>query len=334
MTDVNRCFVLHQRPSPHITHETLRWVERPVPEPAEGEVLIRNSYLSLDPANRGWMNERASYVPAIPLGEVMRGATVGRVVKSRAPDFAEGDLVAGRGGYAEYSALPAEELRAVPPGLEPRDILGPLGHIGLTAYFGLLDIGKPKQGETVVVSGAAGATGSLVVQIAKLKGCRVVGTAGSDAKCSYLTGELGCDVAINYKTTESLVAALGQSCPEGIDVFFDNVGGDVLDAALANIAMRARIVLCGGISQYNTDTPKGPANYLALVIKRASMQGFIVMDYLPRASEAMAEIVPWMRSGKLTFRYDVVEGLEHAAEALLRLFDGRNEGKLIVKIAD
>lgn len=211
--------------------------------------------------------------------------------------------------------------------------LGVLGHIGITAYFGLLDVGKPKKGETVLVSAAAGATGSLVAQIAKLKGCRVVGTAGGPDKCAYLTDKLGIDAAIDYKNTPHLTKAIAEACPDGVHVYFDNVGGKALDAALANLAMRGRVVLCGAISQYNLEETVGPKNYLALLVRRGRMEGFIVLDYLARAPEAMAEMAPWVTSGKLELRLEIVDGLEHAASALRRLFDGNKKGKLLVKIA-
>ena len=334
MTMTNRVFLLEERPDPEITERTLRMVERDVPEPAEGEVLVRNTWLSLDPTNRSWMNAQATYLPAIPLGEPMRGLTVGRVVKSRFDGVAEGSLVSGLGGFSDYGVMSGKGASSVPEGLDPRAALSVLGHIGLTAYFGLMEIGRPEEGNTVLVSAAAGATGSLVGQIAKLSGCRVVGTAGSDEKCRWLTEELGFDAAINYKTTEDLSAAVREACPRRVDVFFDNVGGAILDAGLANLAMKARVVVCGGISQYNAPKVQGPSNYLALIVCRARMEGFVVLDYASRAGEALTALVPWLQQGKLKQRYHVVEGLENAHSALRLLFDGGNQGKLLVKIAD
>ncbi len=334
MTMTNRVFVLRERPDPDITDGTLELVERDVPEPAEGEVLVRNTWLSLDPTNRTWMGPQATYLPAIPLGDPMRGLTVGRVVKSRFEGVADGSLVSGLGGFADYGVIPAKDVSPVPEGLDPRAALSVLGHIGLTAYFGLTEIGRPEAGDTVLVSAAAGATGSLVGQIAKLLGCRVVGTAGTDEKCTWLTDELGFDAAINYKTTKNLTLAIRAACPERVDVFFDNVGGEVLDAALANLAMKARVVICGGISQYNAEKVQGPSNYLALILYRARMEGFVVIDYASRAGEALMALVPWLQQGKLKQRYHVVDGLENADAALRLLFDGGNRGKLLVKIAD
>ena len=330
----NRCWILSERPDPNITDATLTLEERPVGEPEDGEVLVRNLYLSLDPTNRGWMGEEPTYLPPIPLGETMRGITVGRVEKSRSPELKEGDMVQGLGGFADYAVAPASAWTKVPAGVDPTMALGVFGHIGLTAYFGLLEIGKPKEGDTVLVSAAAGATGSLVAQIAKLKGCRVVGTAGGPDKCRYLTEELGIDAAIDYKNTKHLTRAVAEACPQGVNVFFDNVGGEVLDAALANLAMHGRVVLCGAISQYNEAAVVGPKNDLALLVRRASMEGFIVLDYTQRAPEAVAALLPWVTEGKLELRLDIVDGLEHASTALRRLFDGTKKGKLLLKIAD
>lgn len=334
MNDTNRVFLLAKRPDPLITDETLELAERDIPEPGDGEILVRNTWLSLDPTNRGWMNEQATYLPPIPLGDPMRGITIGRVVKSRFEGLAEGTVVSAMGGFADYAVVRGATATPVPPGVDPRAALSVLGHIGLTAYFGLMDIGKPKEGDTVLVSAAAGATGSLVGQIAKLSGCRVVGTAGSDEKCAWLTEELGFDAAINYKTTEDLTQAVRAACPSRVNVFFDNVGGEILDAALANLAMRGRVVVCGAISQYNSDVVQGPSNYLALIVQRARMEGFVILDYLPRAGEALASLVPWLQSGDLKQRYHVVEGLENAPSALQLLFTGGNKGKLLLKIAE
>lgn len=306
-----------------------------VPEPGEGQVLIKVLYLSLDPAMRGWMNEGKSYVPPVQLGEVMRALGAGRVVASRHPDFAVGDYVTGTTGVQEYAVLDGSELTKVDPSVAPLPtFLHVLGMTGMTAYFGLLEVGQPKAGETVVVSGAAGAVGTVVGQIAKLKGCRVVGIAGGKEKCDFLTGELGFDAAVDYKHGD-LKAALRAACPEGVDVFFDNVGGDILDTVLTRLRMHARIVICGAISQYNNTTPvKGPSNYLSLLVNRARMQGMVVFDYADRYAEAAREMAGWMREGKLKHREHIVEGLETFPERLLMLFRGENFGKLVLKVAD
>ena len=306
-----------------------------VPEPGEGQVLIKVLYLSLDPAMRGWMNEGKSCVPPVQIGEVMRALGAGRVVASRHPDFAVGDHVTGTTGVQEYAVLDGSELTKVDPSVAPLPtFLHVLGMTGMTAYFGLLEVGQPKAGETVVVSGAAGAVGTVVGQIAKLKGCRVVGIAGGKEKCDFLTGELGFDAAVDYKRGD-LKAALRAACPEGVDVFFDNVGGDILDTVLTRLRMHARIVICGAISQYNNTTPvKGPSNYLSLLVNRARMQGMVVFDYADRYAEAAREMAGWMREGRLKHREHIVEGLETFPERLLMLFRGENFGKLVLKVAD
>ncbi len=310
-----------------------QFTEEPIPRPGEGQVLVKNVLLSLDPAMRGWMNEGRSYVPPIGIGEVMRGLTVGEVVESGHPDFKAGDVVSGVLGWQRYAVAPGNYLNRIPPGISPNVALGPLGMTGLTAYFGLLDVGQLKEGETVLVSGAAGAVGSIVGQIAKLKGCRAVGIAGTDEKCRWLIQELGFGAAINYKTATDLHEEIRNACPKGIDVFFDNVGGDILNTALRSLALHARVVICGAISQYNATEPmKGPSNYLMLLVQRARMEGFVVMDYTPRFPEAQGQLGRWLAEGKLHYREDVVEGLENAPKALLRLFDGSNTGKLMVKI--
>jgi NADPH-dependent curcumin reductase CurA len=292
-------------------------------------------YLSLDPAMRGWIRETKSYIEPVPIGAVMRGATIAEVVESKAAEFAAGDKLIGMNVWAEYSVVRAEGLRKLPANL-PLPLtafLSVLGGTGLTAYFGLLDVGRPTPGETVVVSTAAGAVGSAVGQIAKLKGCRAVGIAGSDEKCRWIEGELGFDKAINYKT-EKLAPALAAACPQGIDVYFDNVGGEQLEAALSLINLKARVVICGAISQYNNVEPApGPRNYLTLLFKRARMEGFILFDYAPRFMEGVMQLGHWVLEGKLKYREDIVEGLENAPRALRKLFDGTNQGKLIVQIA-
>jgi NADPH-dependent curcumin reductase len=310
-----------------------QFTEEAIPQPGEEEVLVRQTLLSLDPAMRGWMNDVKSYAPPIGIGEVMRGLGVGEVVESRHPDFSPGDVVSGLLGWQRYAVARGKELNRIPPGVPPILALGPLGMTGMTAYFGLLDVGAAKPGETVLVSGAGGAVGSMVGQIARIHGCRAVGIAGTDDKCRWITEELGFDAAINYKTAPDLHQEIRRTCPKGIDVYFDNVGGDILDTALRSLAMHARVVICGAISQYNATEPvKGPSNYLNLLVQRARMEGFLVFDYRARFPEAQAEMGRWIAEGKLHHREDVVEGLENAPKALLRLFDGSNTGKLVVRI--
>lgn len=309
-------------------------VHQAIHPPGDGEVMVENVYLSLDPAMRGWMEDRPSYIPPVGLGEVMRGITTGRVVESKHDDFTPGESVTGLLGWRRYATVVADQLTKLPPGV-PLDLaLGPLGPTGMTAYFGLLDVGEPKEGDTILVSAAAGATGSIVGQIAKIKGCRVVGLAGTDEKCRWIEEELGFDAAINYKTTKDLQADIQDACPDGLDLYFDNVGGEILNTALSLINRGARVVICGAISQYNATEPvPGPANYLALLVQRARMEGFIVLDYAKRFPEAQRAIGGWLQEGKVSWRADVVEGLENAPDALLKLFDGRNRGKLLVKVA-
>jgi len=304
-----------------------------VREPADGEVLVEVEYLSLDPAMRGWMNEGKSYIAPVAIGEVMRAGGVGRVLESKDPAFARGDYVVGVLGVQRFAVVPGRTLTKVDPSLAPLPVyLGTLGMPGMTAYFGLLDVGKAKEGETVVVSGAAGAVGMVVGQIAKIKGCRAVGIAGGPEKCAFLTDELGFDAAIDYKS-ENLHAALRAQCPKGIDVYFDNVGGDTLDTALARLAMHARVVICGAISQYNNTTPvSGPSNYLSLLVNRARMEGMVVFDFAPRFPEATRDLARWMQQGKLKSREDIAEGLETFPDTLLKLFRGENFGKLCLKL--
>lgn len=330
----NRQFKLAQRPVGMVKRSDFNFVEAPVPEIGDGEVLIRTEYLSLDPAMRGWMNEGKSYIPPVGIGEVMRAGAAGKVVASKHPKFAEGDSVVGVLGVQDYAVSNGKGLTKVDPKLAPLPVyLGTLGMPGMTAYFGILEVGELKSGDTVVVSGAAGAVGQVVGQIAKIKGCRVVGIAGGADKCRYVTEELGFDAAIDYKS-ENVKKALRQHCPKGIDVYFDNVGGEILEAALSHLAMHARIVICGAISQYNNTTPvKGPSNYLALLVSRASMKGMVVFDYAPRYAEAMTEMAGWMRAGKLKSREDISQGLENFPETLLKLFKGENTGKLVLKVA-
>jgi len=295
-------------------------------------VLVKVSHISLDPAMRGWMNEGKSYIAPVEIGAVMRAGGVGEVVASRHPGFAVGDAVGGNFGVQQYAISDAKGLRKVDTKFAPlTTYLGVLGMPGMTAYFGLLDIGKPQPGETVVVSGAAGAVGAVVCQIAKIKGCRVVGIAGGTDKCKYVREALGADAVIDYKS-EDVKAGLKKHCPDGIHVYFDNVGGEILDACLARIALHARIVICGAISQYNNTTPvKGPANYLSLLVNRASMTGMVVFDNAARYGEAAKEMAGWMAAGKLAHKEDVVTGgIDAFPETLLMLFKGENFGKLVL----
>ncbi len=335
MTLANHQFRLAARPVGEAKRSDFNYLAEPVRSPSEGEVLVKTLYLSLDPAMRGWMNEGRSYIAPVQIGEVMRAVGVGKVIESRHPGFRAGDYVSGALGIQEYATLDGKALAQVDPSIAPLPVfLGTLGAPGMTAYFGLLDIGKPEAGQTVVVSGAAGAVGTVVGQIAKLKGCRVVGIAGGKEKCDFLTQTLGFDAAIDYKS-EDVKKALRQHCPKGVDVYFDNVGGDILDTVLTQLARKARIIICGAISQYNSTTGvKGPSNYLSLLVNRASMTGMVVFDYADRYAEAGREMAGWIKSGKLKTREDIVSGLETFPETLLKLFKGENFGKLVLKVAE
>jgi NADPH-dependent curcumin reductase CurA len=311
------------------------FTEEAVPEPADGQMLVKVRYLSLDPAMRGWMNEGKSYIRPVRIGEVMRAGGAGTVAASKNPAFREGDAVVGSFGVQEYAISDGKGVSKVDTRVAPLPVfLDVLGMPGMTAYFGLLEVGKPKADETVVVSGAAGAVGAVVGQIAKIQGCRVVGIAGGVDKCRYLVDKLGFDAAIDYKA-EDVRAMLKATCPDGIDVFFDNVGGDILEAALARLALHARVVICGAISQYNaTGAVKGPSNYLSLLVNRASMTGMVVFDYAARYGEAVAKMSEWMAQGRLVGRQDVVAGgIDAFPETLLKLFRGENFGKLVLEIA-
>ncbi len=334
MTRKNHRFTLAARPVGLPKSTDFAFEEEELREPRDGELVVKVKYISLDPAMRGWMNDAKSYIRPVAIGEVMRAGAIGQVIESKHPKLAVGDHVSGMFGLQEYAVSSGEGVVAVDPKLAPLPVmLSALGMPGLTAYFGLLEIGKPVAGNTVVVSGAAGAVGSVVGQIAKIHGCRAVGIAGGPDKCSYLR-ELGFDAAIDYKVG-NVKAALREHCPKGIDVFFDNVGGDILDAALAQLAPRARVVICGAISQYNNTTPvKGPANYLSLLVNRASMTGMVVFDFAARYAEGLREMAQWMAAGKLRSREDIVHGLDQFPAALLKLFSGENHGKLLLELPD
>ncbi len=309
-------------------------VEEPVPTPGPGELVVAISHLSLDPAMRGWMNAGASYIEPVEIGAVMRAGAVGQVIASEHSDFAVGEHLYSAFGVQEYALSDGNGAMKVDPALAPLPCyLGTLGMTGMTAYFGLLDVGKVGEGDTLVVSGAAGAVGSAVGQIAKIKGAHVIGIAGGEEKCRWIVEDLGFDAAIDYKTQDVRVA-LREVAPKGVDVYFDNVGGEILDAVLTCLARGARIVICGAVSQYNSaEGMRGPANYMALLVARASMTGMVVFDYAARYGEAAAKIAGWMREGRLVSREDVVEGGVSAfPEALLKLFRGENTGKLVLRI--
>ena len=337
MNTLNRQWHLARRPVGLAKPSDFEWREVPIPTRGPGQALIHNQFLSLDPTNRSWMREEDTYLPAQQIGDVIRGMTIGVVERSYHPKFPVGAIVSGALGWQEFAIsdgaqdflMPLPQDVTFPPTMH----LGLFGHIGITAYFGLMDIGKPQPGETLVVSAAAGAVGSLVGQIGKIHGCKVVGIAGSDKKCQWLREELGFDAAINYKK-QSVYNRLEEYCPNGIDIYFDNVGGAILEDVLSRINVRARIPVCGMISTYNQvgsnlNLPPGPNNLLNLVIKRAKMEGFLCLDYWHRAPEAIAALAGWYNEGKLKYRVDIVEGLQNAPQALNKLFDG---GKLIVKI--
>lgn len=338
---INGQWCLATHPRGLIKNTDFTWVEKQVPPLKDGEVRVRNIYLSLDPANRGWINpaKAVHYVKPVSIGEVMRGIGIGVIEESNNPQFEIGEIVTGLLGWQEYLISDGKNLTSLI--LFPRPEKAPLtvflnifGMIGLTAYFGLLDIGKPKEGETLVVSAAAGAVGSLVGQIGKIKGCKVIGIAGTEEKCNWITHELGFDAAINYKT-ESVHNCLKEICPEGVDIYFDNVGGEILDTVLGQINRFGRIVSCGMISVYNaTERPPGLQNIVKITSKRVLIQGFIVSDYYDRMAEGLADLMEWYADGKLSYREHIVDGLKNAPKAINKLFDGSNTGKLIIKISD
>lgn len=335
---INRQWLLAARPSGMIGPQNFKYVETPVPELRNGEVLVKNLFLSFDPTQRNWMVDRPGYLPPVAIGETMRAGSVGQVVDSQHREFSVGDLVQTTGGWQDYAVVAPDQgplgLSKLPQGVSPEMMLSVLGITGLTAYFGLLEHGQPKAGETVLVSGAAGATGSIVGQIAKLKGCRVVGIAGGPEKCQWLKDKAGFDAVIDYKN-EDVNAQIAHHCPAKWDIFFDNVGGSILEAALDHLNLYSRVVLCGGISGYNATKPvPGPANLMNLVTNRGRMQGFIILDYLPRAMEAIQDLMAWVASGDITYQIDLQEGFENIPGTLQRLYTGQNLGKQLLKIAD
>ncbi len=334
---INKQFRLAARPVGLPKPSDWSVTTEPVREITDGEIAVESIYLSLDPAMRGWMNEGKSYIRPVAIGEVMRAGGIGKVIASKSSKFAVGDYVSGATGVQNYWVGAADDKTAafykVDPKLAPLPkYMNALGMPGMTAYFGLLDVGMPKAGETVVVSGAAGAVGQTVGQVAKQKGCRVVGIAGGKEKCDFVVNELGFDACIDYKTG-SVKDGLKEHCPNGVDIYFDNVGGEILDTVLTRINMKARIIICGAISQYNNTTPvKGPANYLSLLVNRARMEGIVVFDNTARFPEAAAEMGAWMAQGKFHTREDIVQGLDTFPDALLMLFEGKNFGKLILQV--
>jgi len=331
MEETNRQWLLAKRPVGMVKDSDFELHEQPVPQPGEGQVLVRNRWLGFEPAMRGWMEDRKNYMPPVAIGEVMRGMAVAEVVESRLDGLAPGDLVTGMTGWQEW-AIGDAGLRKLPPGTDPTLALSVLGITGLTAYFGLLEVGQLKDGDVVVVSGAAGATGSVVGQIAKQRGCRVVGVAGGREKCDWLTQQAHFDAAIDYKS-EDVGERMAALCPEGVDVFFDNVGGDVLDHALANLARGARIVICGSISRYNLEEkPPGPRNYYNIVAQRGRMEGFVVIDFLPRAAEATADLLRGVQDGQIVWKVDVQKGFENIPQTLRRLYTGANFGKQLLEL--
>jgi NADPH-dependent curcumin reductase CurA len=334
MSDVNRRFLLRERPTGRIDDRTFELVEEAVPEIGEGEALVRNQWISLDPTNRLWIDDTPTYLPPVAIGEVMRAGGLGEVVASNSPDYQVGQLVQGRTGWQDYVVASASApLMAMPeiPGVAPSHFLGALGMTGLTAYVGMLDIGRPKPGETVVVSAAAGAVGSVAGQLAKIQGARVVGIAGGPEKCALLIDELGFDAAIDYKAPD-WHAQLEAATPDGIDVDFENVGGEIMEDVFGRLNVRARVALCGLISGYNDDAPAGPRNFRNLLIQRVQLEGFIVLDHFGRAREIVPQLAGWMAEGKLNARETVVEGFEQLPVAINMLFDGENTGKLVVKL--
>ena len=338
-SSINRQWRLASRPVGDIKVSDFEYRQEPIPTPKAGEILIRNIYLSLDPTHRIWMSDRPQYMPPVEIGEVMRGLVLGIVEESKNPNFQRGDLVSGLLGWQDYALITTGNLPYITKIPQPLTVpltafMAVLSFIGCTAYFGLLDIGKPQAGETLVVSAASGAVGSLVGQIGKIKGCHVVGITSSDEKCRYLLEELGFDAAINYKTAD-LSAALAASCPHGIDIYFENVGGEILDAVLTQVNLNARIPLCGLISTYNTEEPlPGPYNFSQILMKRVLIKGFIVTDYVSQWDLAFREMGQWIQQGKLKYQQEIVQGLENAPTAILKLFNSEKMGKLIVQISE
>ncbi len=334
-TQTNRQWTLAKRPSGRLQTSDFNWVESPLPPCGPGEVLIRNLYLSCDPTQRGWL-AYDTYLPAVKIGEVVRSVAAGKIIQSNHPDYTVGELVSGLLGWQDYSVIqPARgNLTRLPAGVPIPLAMGALGMTGLTAYIGLLDIGRPKEGETVLVSGAAGATGSVAGQIAKVKGCRAIGIAGGADKCKWVVEQGGFDACIDYKN-EDVQRRIAELCPKGVDIYFDNVGGPILDAALLRLGRNGRVVLCGGISTYNaTGRTEGIQNLNRLIVQRGRMEGFIILDHAARFGEALRDLSAWVAAGRVKNEVDIQVGLENAPETLNRLFDGKNLGKQLLKIAE
>jgi NADPH-dependent curcumin reductase CurA len=335
MSDENRRVVLAERPTGMVDESTTRMEHEDVPQPGAGEALVKVRYVSIDPTIRTWMDDAPGYLPPIAIDEVIRAGGVGEVLESKSEAYEVGELLFGMTGWQDYVIVDGGEraMQTLPPGVSATAALSVLGITGMTAYFGMTDVGRVKEGDVVVVSGAAGATGSTAGQVAKIKGAsKVVGIAGGPEKCAWIVEELGFDEAIDYKAGD-VSRRLHEACPEGLDLYFDNVGGDILNACLGQLAMRGRVVLCGAISGYNSPEPApGPANYINLLIRRGRMEGFIILDYFARFPAAQAEMAGWVASGQVKSAEHVVEGLEHATDALNLLFTGGNTGKVMVKV--
>ncbi len=331
----NKQIVLKKRPVGLPDKDTWKLIIAEVPKLKEGEFLIKCEYISLDPAMRGWLNDTRSYIAPVQLDEVMRAGGVGKIIKSKNQDFKEGDFVYGQTGVQQYAVTDGKGYHKIDPSLAPLPMyLGTLGMPGMTAYFGVLEVGQLKEGDAVFVSGAAGAVGSIVGQIAKIKNCTVIGIAGGAEKCNYIVEELGFDGAIDYKN-DDIKAKIKEYFPKGIDLYFDNVGGEILDLALGRLAMHARIVICGAISQYNnTEAVKGPSNYLSLLVSRATMKGMVVFDYAKDYGKAAQQMGQWILEGKLKSKEDIYEGIENFHETFLRLFSGEKLGKLVLKVSE
>ncbi len=336
MPQTNRQITLAARPVGYPKVSDFQLVSAPIPAPKAGEILVRTIYLSVDPYQRGRMRDAPSYASPAQIGDVLVGGVVGQVIATKDTEFQEGDIVQGNLGWQEYALSDGSGLRKIDPTLAPvSTALGVLGMPGMTAYFGLLEIARPKPGETVVVSGAAGAVGSLVGQIAKNKGCRVVGIAGSDYKIDYITNELGFDAAFNYKTVSDYSEKLKEICPDGIDVYFDNVGGAITDAVFLNLNVKGRIAICGQISQYNLEKPEfGPRLLWQLIVKRARVEGFLVSEFADRYEEGLHQMAEWLKTGKVKYRETIVEGIENAPMAFIGMLKGENIGKQLVKVSD
>ena len=329
---INKKLILSKRPIGVPKKDTWNLIEEELPNLKEGEMLIENHYVSLDPAMRGWLNETRSYIAPVQIGEVMRAGTIAEVIDSKNQKFKKGEILSGWGGVQEYSISDGKGYLKLPNNeISLSTYIGALGMPGMTAYFGILEVGKIKKGDTVLVSAAAGAVGSIVGQIAKIKGCKVFGIAGGKEKCDYVINELGFDGCVDYKN-ESVKRGIKRECPDGIDVYFDNVGGEILDAALVFLRMGARIVVCGAISQYNEMSAKGPNNYLSLLVNRASMKGMVVFDYAKNYPTATKEMTQWILDGTLKSKEDIYEGIENFYEVFKKLFNGNKKGKLILKI--